>query len=217
MTKAEFSDLVERLIRAFPGTAKPPQDAKEAWFEAVGDLDHQTARRAVEIIAREVEFLRPGHNLGALIRCRAVPVVTQATIENHLNFAVYLARTNGEDPYGYLRKVSPQLLELAERADLFARDLNTEAQGWRVRNVAAQFQERRENEKRGFSQAEPLPASRQLPAPGPMELTDEIRQKGLAHIRAAREKYGWKESGPAKVGTVAQGGLDDIKREEGPK
>ncbi len=214
MTSSELNQLIADLIVLFPGTLEPPQATKAAWFKILGDIDYQMGKRAITIIGQEVTALPPRANLGALIRSKAVPVIGQATIENHLNFAVYLARTNGEDPYGYLRKVNPQLLELAERADLFARDLTTEATGFRVRDVARQFAERRENEKRGFTQVEPPPPGRQLPAPGPMELTDEVRQKGLAHIRAAREKYGWKDPGPAKVGTVVQGVLDNVQREE---
>jgi hypothetical protein len=192
MTKAEFYDLIGKLVRYFPGTPQPTQESKEAWFEVVGDLDAPSGGRAVALIAREVEWLRPGHNLGALIRSRAMPIVTQATIESHLTYAIFLAKSRDGDPYGYLRPISSALLEMAERSDLFARDLSAEAQGFRVRDVARQYQERRENEKRGFSTPAPLPSSRQIEGPGGAVMSEEERERNRIRAKELAERFSGK-------------------------
>jgi hypothetical protein len=182
MTGPEFTALIKRIHSAFPGSQTPEKATIDIWYEIVKDIDPGQARRAADLIIRETEFIRPQQNLGAMLRNRATPTVTSATIEGHLHQALHLLRIPDGNPYQYLRGISPRLLEMAEKVDLFDRGLSTQDAGFRVRDLAKKFLERAENEKRGFVRSDGLPPERQLEAPKEQN-NDELRQKNAERCR----------------------------------
>jgi len=183
LKKAEWSLIVKKVRTVFPDVSKS-LDAESAWFEAVEDIPFSDIEKAVKLLFRETETLWPGTNLGAVLRNRAGPLVTTATVENHLHMALSLNRSADGNPYQYLKSIDATLLKMAENADLFCRDLSAESLGFRVREVSKQFVEARENKKRGFLPPSTVPVERQIEAPKTIvDLTPEQRQANLERIR----------------------------------
>lgn len=191
MTKTEFDQILVSLKDHFPGQIQDTLPTRSAWMRTLQDLSHQDATRAARIIERELEFIRPGANVAAMILTRARPLITNATVENHLFQAIAMMHSPEGRPYEYLRGVDRRLLELAEMGDMFARDLSSEATGFRVRDIARRFLEERENAKRGYRQPELVPVERQI-APPPVEMTEEQRQANLSRLRSIQARLGCK-------------------------
>ena len=169
MKLEEFKIIVSRLVarfpQAFPRDGAQAAESCKAWFEDLEEFDADVVARAAKIFWQTTEQVYPGANIGAILRNRATSTVTSATIESHLSEACQLNSSRDGNPYQYLKAISPRLLEIAERIDLFARDLTSEQRGYRVRDAAKQFIEERENEKKGFSRPAFVPTSRRLEAP----------------------------------------------------
>lgn len=165
MDKAEFTKLAFSLSLLFPGAfpEKNLSQTIDAWYGVIADLPSEKVSKAAAMIAREVEYLRQGTNLGAMLRNRCTADVTVETVEAQLYRAIELAKLPTGEPYKFLRGVSPRLLEIAEACDLFNRDMTSESMSYRVRDAAKQYCAERENARKGF-RIEPLPTSRQIEA-----------------------------------------------------
>jgi len=154
----------------------------DAWYEILADLDSEAVRRAVKIIQRDVSTIYPSTNIAALIRTHATPTITVSTVHDALMRAHALLSQCGGDPFGYLRRVSPRLLEMAKNASFFDRDQSTTDVSIAANRIAKAYVEKRDNAKKGVRDPEPVPSSRQLPpAPkfNPLEpMTDEQSAKG---------------------------------------
>ena len=214
MEKGEAYQLLKKLGVAFPGTIPKNPETMTAWAEILEDVQRAAGEAAVKRMGQELETIYPGSNLGAMIRNRANPVISQATIEHHLRQARYLASSPAGDPFRYLRKVSQELLDMAERADLFARDLTSESAGFRMRDIARQFLESRENTKRGFGQLELVPHGHRASLP-PAGMTEEQRQFGLAKCREILGRLK-KKDGLLPIGSAVKEAVKKIKGQEKP-
>lgn len=185
MNREEFFRLFGKLKLRFPeAMEKIGTDSLNAWFEDLESLPFEQIERAAKRLWTETEFLKFGPNIGAILRNLASPQLNAATIQNHLDMALALARSPRGNQYVYLEKISPRLLELAENADLFSRDISSESSGFRVRQVAAMFLEERENEKRGYGK--PVPNQGQITGPVNLEISEEQRLKNLERLRCMR-------------------------------
>jgi hypothetical protein len=153
LKKPEFAQLIAKLAAVFPGAIPDNMATVEAWYAIVSDLDAGRVANAVISMIQEVESLKFGANVGAMIRNRVNPLVTVSIVEGQLQTALGLNRSKDGDPYAYLKSIDPKLLATAENSDLFNRDLGAEALGFRMREVARQYMELRENAKRGFAPA----------------------------------------------------------------
>lgn len=177
MDKHEFFKLARDIGKSFPGAVPKDDEVLTAWHRSVADIPAERLQQAASALERETEYLRPGSNLGAILRNRCSPAVTQAVVEANLYRSLELSRRPDGDQYAYLRGISPRLLEMAESADLFSRDMTSEAAGFRVRDIARQFCDERENVKKGFVRNEPLPASRQIAGPSEKGIDWEEQQR----------------------------------------
>jgi hypothetical protein len=185
----KFLELLKSLLAAYPTLSAPPQATLAAWLDIVGDLDEQQVKRAIGIIRREMDTIYPSTNIGALIRKNAEPTITEATISEHLMRANRALRQTDGDPFGYLRRIDPALLEMAENAGLLDTGLSADAASFRSRDVAKQYIERRANAKRGYTApSATVPVERQLAAPRTtQQLSDDqqrVARENLAKIRA---------------------------------
>lgn len=190
MQKHEWFQMLASLQSLFPGSVSSDEKIMTAWFGVVADLEIAKVSRACAQVARECEYIRPGTNIGALIRNRCVPVLTPATVEANLHRALELNRRPDGDPYGYLKNINPRLCEMAESANLFSRDMTYESIGFRVRDVARQFSDEYENVRRGFVRNEPLPPNRQIEGPAKRptpEEQQEINRSGFGRFRETME------------------------------
>jgi len=194
LKKSEFVTIHQELAAAFPGSISSDPNSIDTWFKRVEDIDFQKVRRAADIILAEAETLPRGTNLGALLRNKTKPCLTASTIEGHLQHALLLAREPNGNPYAYLGGFSKRLLQMAESADLFSRDLTSDVQGIRVHKIAAQFTEEVENYKRGFHQTKPMPPERQIEGPK-AQITEEQRQENLAKLETLQARFGREKGG----------------------
>ena len=78
------------------------------------------------------------------------PTVTAATVEERLYSSL-----RDKNPYEFLKKISPKLLQLADAGGLFDKAITITDQGFRVRDIAKRFLEWEQNKKKGFEQPEP--------------------------------------------------------------
>lgn len=189
LTPQKFLELLKALLSAYPTLSAPPQATLAAWLDIVGDLDEQQVKRAVSIIRREMDTIYPSTNIGALIRKNAEPTITEATISEHLLRANRALRQTDGDPFGYLKRIDPALLEMAENAGLLDTCLSGDAASFRARDVAKQYVERRANSKRGYTApSATVPVERQLSAPRTtQQLSDDqqrVARENIAKIRA---------------------------------
>lgn len=184
--KKDFKAIIDKLSDFFPGAipAKSVNQLK-AWFEVVKDLPLESISRAAAKISREVEYLRPGTNVGALLRGMVLPRLTEATIQAHINRARSLFLSPEGRPYEYLKGISPRLLELVENSGLFDRETNQEQANYQTFRVAKMFLEEKENAEKGF--APMIPANPKRPKSLPEPITKEQAEKNLARLKAARE------------------------------
>ena len=198
MNKQEFSTIHKRMRAAFPGVISEEKETLAAWFSVVSDLEYSQVDKAAAILIRETESLRPGTNLGAVLRNRAQPTMTAMTIEGHLNHALFLNRQPNGNPYSYLGQINKRLLEMAENADLFNPGLSQDAVGIRVHKTAGQFVEELENTKKGFTRPVQQPLETKAleqfeRKPNPykgLSIGEAAKQAALdlERMRAAKEK-----------------------------
>jgi hypothetical protein len=154
----EFGEALLRLTSAFPGMACPSEATMQTWYDAMtrNNVTLPEIMKAVDLITDEVDQVFPAMNLASLILKYAKPKITTSTIEDHLNTARRLFIEPEGKPYEYLHNIDRALCQLAEKAGLFARDLSTEQERWIVKEIARQYLERRENEKRGYQPAQSI-------------------------------------------------------------
>ncbi len=92
MKKTEWQESVKKLRAVFPDSISSNLETEGAWYEIVAEISHGAVEKAVKVIVQETEFIRPGTNIGALVRNKVCPMTTSATIENHLSMALNLSR-----------------------------------------------------------------------------------------------------------------------------
>jgi hypothetical protein len=194
MKLADLIPILKRLIAAYPTLPEPPRTTAEVWLATLerSGVGVEALNRAVAIIHEEVDTIYPSTNLAALLIRTAKPKITEATVMEHLSKAH--SSMGAADAHGYLSGIDPILLEIAENGGLFNRQLSEEGVRFLTRDLARQYLERKENAKRGYRQAEPVPVERRLtgPAPAPTQISGATRA-ALADFRA---RLGW-EGGEA--------------------
>ena len=184
MKYEEFISVAEQLLLAFPGQIAATKKTYLAWFQGIKDLPTDRVRKAVNMILTEVEQIYPGTNLAAMIRNRATPTITEATVAAHLNRALDVYLNTKDDPRAVLRKVSPRLVAIAERSGIFNRQASVESTRIAVQLAAKQFVEEHRNARKGFAPPDATPMTNRIEGPKAVpELTDEQRESGLAKIR----------------------------------
>jgi hypothetical protein len=188
MKRPDAIKLVREIGKHFPGVVPTAPETLEAWAETLEGEDAGQVQAAARRLMRETESIFPGTNLGAMLRNRANPLCSAATVEANLYRALEMFRHPEGKPYEFLRQISPRLLEMAEQAGTFARDVSTADLSFRVRDVARRFAEENENARRGYLPPDALPPSRQLPAPAAGGLTPEQIENGKARLQEIRER-----------------------------
>lgn len=181
MHKNEAIEIIQSIGRVFPGAVPKDPGALDGWAEVLEDVDHKAGVSAAKRMVRELETIYPGSNLGAMIRNRAKPTLTAATVENHLHSAVQMNQSVSGRPYEYLKGIDQRLLDIAENSDLFDRSLSAQDLGFRVRDVAKRYMEERENRKKGFAPPKIEPEAKQLPPP--QEMTQEQMEINIGRIK----------------------------------
>jgi len=197
MKRPDAIKLVREIGKHFPGVVPTAPETLEAWAETLEDCEEAAVKRAALSLTRETETIYPGSNLGAMLRNRANPTITEATVSAHLNRALTLNSSPDGNPYEYLRRVDARLLEMAERADLFNRALPADSCRFAVRDISKQYLEEKGNAKKGYLPPDALPPSRQLPAPAE-GLTPEQIETGKARLQEIRERLAGGMSLPQK-------------------
>lgn len=158
-----FLELLRKMFRAYPTLPAPTSETAEVWLDIIGDLDEKRVEHGIALITREVSMIYPSTNIAALIRTHATPTISVSTIHDALMRAHALLSQCGGDPFGYLRRISPRLLEMAKNASFFDRDQSTTDVSIAANRIAKAYVEKRENAKKGVRDPDPVPSSRQLP------------------------------------------------------
>lgn len=192
MRKNEAFEILKIVGGAFPGSIPADDKTLLTWAEVLEDVDAKAGAAAAKRMTRELETIYPGSNLGAMIRNRAKPTLTAATVENHLHSAVQMNQSVSGRPYEYLRGIDSRLLDIAENADLFDRTLSAQDLGFRVRDVAKRYMEERENRKKGFSPPKIDNDTKQLPPP--QEITEAQMQLNRDRVKRITAMIGQKSA-----------------------
>lgn len=194
MHKNEAIEIIQSIGRVFPGAVPKDPGALDGWAEVLEDVEYKAGAAAAKRMTRELETIYPGSNLGAMIRNRAKPTLTAATVENHLHSAVQMNQSVSGRPYEYLKGIDSRLLDIAENADLFDRSLSAQDLGFRVRDVAKRYMEERENRKKGFSPPKVEAEAKQLPPP--QEMTEAQMQLNRDRVKRITAMIGQKSANP---------------------
>jgi hypothetical protein len=196
LKKPEFLENMKKLFLAFPGGVTKEAETWDVWYETVQELDQDKVEKAMKTLLKTTETLRPGTNIGALIRNAVSPIITASTIQTKLYHAIQMNQNNQGDPWAFLKSTDPFLLKLAEGSDLFNKTIDSQAMSYRVNEVSRQYIEATENRKRGFQQKETVPVSRHIenkPAVKPGEMSEANRLAGLEALKKIRHQMGGKE------------------------
>lgn len=183
-----FLELLRKMFRAYPTLQVPTPETAEAWIEIIGDLDEQRVERGIALIMREVSMIYPSTNIAALIRAHATPTITVSTIHDALMRAHSLLTQCGGDPFGYLRRISPRLLEMAKNSSFFDREQSTTDVSIAANRIAKAYVEKRENAKKGVRDPDPVPSSRQLPPAAKFNPLQPMTESEQAAGKAACQK-----------------------------
>jgi hypothetical protein len=188
ISKTDFAREMKALSLAFQGSVKTEPEILAVWWEDLQDLSAERILSAIRILRKTEEGIPPFKNLAAMIRQVATPTITEATVSAHLFRALEINRGSDGNPYKYLADIAPRLLAMAEAADLFNGQKDSDKIAFLVKDVAKQFVEERKNRQKGFS-APPVPPLKQLPQPTAAQvMSDEERRRGLAKIREIKQE-----------------------------
>lgn len=145
-------DLAKNLIKSialrYEAEFKP--ESIEQWAQELKEYSRKDLDKAFQRFKSEYESLPYRFSVSAGLIKQLKPTLTAATVEERL-----YASLKDKNPYEFLKKISPKLMELADQGGLFDRSISTQDQGFRVRDVAKRFLEWEQNRQKGFTQPDP--------------------------------------------------------------
>lgn len=151
MTRQSF-DYAKSIITAI-AIRYEADFKKESIDQWAHELEHYSVddlKAAFQRFKNEYESLPYRFSVSAGLIKQLKPTLTAATVEERLYSSL-----QDKNPYEFLKKISPKLMQLADAGGLFDKQITIADQGFRVRDIAKRFLEWQQNERKGFTQAEP--------------------------------------------------------------
>jgi len=124
--------------------------SKKAWASELSEYSVKELEKAFKRFQDEYESLPYQFSVARGLIKQLKPTLTAATVEERLYSSL-----QDKNPYEFLKKISPKLMQLADAGGLFDKQITIADQGFRVRDIAKRFLEWQQNERKGFIQAEP--------------------------------------------------------------
>ena len=155
------------------------KESIQHWCKELQGFSKEELDRAHQLFKGEYESLPYRFSVSQALIKQLNPTLTIATVKERLN-----ASLRSDNRYEFLKRISPDLLKIAESANLFDPRLSTKELGYTVHSIAEQFIEFNQNKKKGFIQEEP---KRLLTHDKPLLERKENPFKGLSKKEAAEK------------------------------